>query len=226
MYYYIPIEVKTFSACKDTFKDFIKKIGAKSNTMIFLSEGCYSWLKNNSICFEQKKGKIFKHGTKNNITYIETINIVSSNCSFLKSIICDSYNYNYLNGIPKKIFIVNLENEQLDFFNNISASVIGHPDKALSPVNCIIDSPDLFEDSIVFLNCDSYRRLKNNTSTVSNFQNLERLTWLCDERYPGGDIMLHCLNYGSLYMICSMHFPFFTKDFYFNQAPKAIYFII
>ena len=59
MSYYIPIEVKTFSESKESFRDFIKKISAKGSTMIFLSENCYDWLKSNSMFFEENNRKVF-----------------------------------------------------------------------------------------------------------------------------------------------------------------------
>lgn len=225
MSYTIPIEVKTFSKHKGTFKDFIKKMGTRNNSMIFLSENCYSWLKENSMLFEEKNSKILVQCLNNTRAYIETINIVSSNCSFLKSLLCDEFYYEYLNGIPSKIFVIILEDEKKDSYNNICATVIEPEDTAQSPVNCIMDYPNTFDDSIVFLDKHSYQRLKRNTNTVSNLYNLERLTWLSDERYPGGNIMLHCLNCDSLYAICSMNFPFFHRNFHFDKVPKAIYFI-
>lgn len=226
MSYCIPLEVKVFPNDACSFKDFIKEQNIRNDTMIFLSENCYAWLKNNSIYIEQQVTKVFRQQDKHDDTkaYIETINIVSSNCSFLKNIFSNDYVYEYSNGIPKKVLIIMMENEQKDFKNDISVSVI-EPDEAENPVDCIINNPNLFEDSIVFLNSKSHQKLKRNTNTISNLYCLERLIWTPDDRYPGGDIMLHRLNYESLYMICDMNFPFFTKRFRFSKVPKAIYFI-
>ena len=226
MSYGIPIEIKQFPKDNFSFKDFVKELNVRNDTMIFLSENCYAWLKDTSIYIEQQVTKVFRQQDNHNYTkaYIETINIVSSNCSLLKNIFSNDYNYEYSNGIPKKVIIIMMEDEQSDFNHDISVSVI-EPNKAENPVDCIIDNPDLFEDSIVFLNSKSYEKLKRNTNTISNLYCLERLIWTPDDRYPGGDIMLHCLNFESLYMICDMNFSFFTKRFRFSKVPNAIYFI-
>jgi len=226
MSYSIPIEIKTYESSVDSFKDYIMNLNPKNDTMIFLSEKCYSLLKENSIYLEQKDTKVFKQHNNNSNTksYIETINIDSSNWSFLKNIFSADYHYEYSNGIPKKVVIIISEDEKKHLYDNISVSVI-EPNNVESPVDCIINIPDYFEDSIVFLNVSSYQRLKRNTNIISNYCYLERLIWNADERYPGGEIMLHCVNTSSLYLIYSMNFPFFSKNFSFNKIPMAIYFI-
>jgi len=226
MSYSIPIEFRTLPPGTYYLENFIKKLKLKNDTMVFLSENCYSWLKANSTCMEQPTAKVFmQHDTKDNSkAFIETINVDSSNCSFLKSFLSSTYHYEYTNGIPKKILILLLDNEKNNFHYDIFVSVL-EPDKNESPVECIIDQPALFENSIVFLNSTSYKRLKRNSNTISNIYNFERLIWEPDERYPGGDIMLNCLNLGNLYVICNMSFSFFTKNFSFSSSPKAIYFI-
>lgn len=226
MSYCIPIEVKTLSNTAASFKDFIKRLNARNSSMIFLSESCYSLLKNNSVCIEQKNSKVFSQEDTNKKTksFIETINIDSSNCSFLKSIFSNDYIYEYKNGIPKKILLIITEDEDLHDYQDIFASVIVTNDSE-SSVDCIINNPSAFENSVVFLTSKSYNRLKANTNTISNFYCLERLLWAPDDKYPGGNVMLHCINNASLYLIYHMSFPFFTKNFSFNQIPQSIFFI-
>ena len=226
MLHSIPVEIKIFPKGSSFFKEFFVSLNVTNHTMIFLSENCYDWLKENSIYMENPITKVFRlrDNPNDTATYIETINIVSSNCSFLKNIFSNDYNYDYSNGIPKKIIILSLEDEKSNFDYNISAYNL-ESGKTDNPVNCIIDSPQSFEDSIVFLNSNSYERLEKNTNTISNVFALERLIWSPDNDYPGGNIMLHCLTHKSLYMICDMKFPFFTKSFHFDKVPKLIYFI-
>lgn len=225
MSYLVPIELKVLPKKISTLKDFVKTLNLSNDIMVFLSENCYSWLKKNSTYINNSPSKVFiQYGPSNKRNYIETINIDSSNCSFLKSIFCCNYQYEYSNGIPRKIIMIILENEIKSFSSEISAYVITTPD-AENPVNCIINDSSLFDDSIVFLNSKSYHNLKKNTNTISNNYSFERLTWTPDDTYPGGSIMLDCLNYGSLYMICNMDFPFFSKDFCFDKVPKKIIFI-
>jgi len=222
----VPINVCVLPTKTTNLADFIKELNVQSDTMVFLSENCYSHLKNNSVYIDQKNAKVFRqHDSQNNTkAYIETKNIDSSNCSFLRNIFTNDYIYEYSNGIPSSITMIILEDEIDDFNPSIAASII-ECDKDDSPVNCIINNPSKFEDSIVFLSSSGHEKLKKLTNTVSNVYAIERLVWNADNNYPGGNILLNCLNPDSLYIICNMNFPFFTKNFGFNSIPKAIYFI-
>lgn len=224
MSYSIPISLKVLPKENLCITDFLIQLKVKSNTMIFLSEGCYSCLKLNSTPLERSNVKTFvQYDNSQNVKdFIEIINIDSSNCSFIKSIFSSRLNYQYTNGVPKEIILIELENE---FTKEITANVI-EPEKISSPVDCIIDNPSIFQDSIVFLNSSSYERLKRNTNTISNVSHIERLTWNADNYYPGGSIILHELNYGNLYCINNMSFSFFTQNFAFKELPTTIYFII
>ena len=225
MSYQIPLEIKVFPQNVNSFKDFIKSLNIRNDIMVFLSQGCYSWLKDNSTCINQEDSKVFSQQDNDNITaYISTINIDSSNCSFLKNILSKDYNYDYTNGIPKKVIILMTEYEYANSTQDISVCVIESTNKE-NPVDCIIDNPDLFDNSIIFLTPDSYKSLKKNTNTISNLYSLERLIWAPDDTYPGGDILLHRINCNSLYIIYTMIFPFFKRCFSFKQIPKSIYFI-
>lgn len=226
MSYPVPLEIKVFPQNVSSFKDFIKNLNIRNDIMIFLSQGCYDWLKSTSLCIGQEETKVFRQQDIHNYakSYIETINIDSSNCSFLRSILSKDYNYEYINGIPKKVIMLMSEDEYTDLNIDISVSVI-EATNSESPVNCIIDNPNIFEDSIVFLSASGYERLEKNTNTISNIYSLERLIWEPDDKYPGGHILLHRVNPKSLYIIYAMSFPFFKKSFTFKKIPKHIYFI-
>lgn len=226
MSYAVPLETTIFPQELLSFKDFIKSLNIKNDNLIFLSQGCYNWLKQNSLCITNSETKVFReHNTQTNAkAYIETINIDSSDCSFLKNILSKDYNYEYTNGIPKKVIVLLLENEYVISNEDISACVI-ESNNSENPVDCIIETPDLFEDSIVLLSAAGYKRLKANTNTISNVYSLERLVWEPDYKYPGGNIILHRVTPNSLYIMYSMNFPFFRKSFTFKQLPKHIYFI-
>lgn len=225
MSYSIPLEIKVFPQSISSFKDFVKSLNIRNDIMLFLSQGCYSWIKANSICINQDDSKVFSQQDNDNIiSYISTINIDSSNWSFLKNIISKDYNYEYTNGIPKKVIILMTDFEYEDSSQVTSACAIETSIEE-NPVDCIIDNPDIFDDSIVFLSSIAYKRLKKNTSTISNVYSLERLIWEPDYKYPGGNILLHRVNQNNLYIIYAMHFPFFKKNFAFKQSPKHIYFI-
>lgn len=224
MSYSIPINLKVLPKEILCITDFLMNLKIKSNTMVFLSEGCYSWLKLNSTHLEQSTAKIFLQldNSKSTKDFIEIINIDSSNCSLLKSVFSSRFHYEYTNGVPKEIILITLDNEETI---DINVNII-EPEHNLSPVECIINNPDIFEEAIIFLNATSYERLKRNTNTISNVSHIERLIWNADIFYPGGSIVLHELNYGNLYCLNNMCFSFFTKNFAFKKLPTTIYFII
>ena len=225
MSYSVPTTIYQLPKWCNNLTNFLKRLKIKNNFMILLSENCYSKLKSNSTYVNSKTVKAFLQQTHviNVFDYIEIVNIASSGCCLIKSISSSNLKYKYNVSIPKEIIIIVTE-EEIECTTQIFTNIL-EPDKTESPVDCILDDPDIFKNSIVFFTQDAYIRLRKNTSEFSCYSNIERLIWSCDGNYYGGEITLSSINCNNLYIIIQMYFESLKKTFGFNNLPSTIYFI-
>ncbi len=225
MSYSIPIEMCFLPETSINFSSFLQTLKLKNSYMILLSEKCYSKLKENSTYVNSKYYKAFVQTTNipNSCDYIEISNLVSSNCCLVNSISSSCLRYKCSSCIPKKILIIITEEEKFDYESKPMAIAI-ESDLSESPIDCIINSPNLFDNCIAFLTENAYNRLRKNTNSLSCYLNVERLIWCSDENYYGGDITLQNINC-TLSIISHIYFEEVKKTFHTQNLPSKIYFI-
>lgn len=212
----------------EDFKDIdFNALHLSNSSMIFISKSCYDnlFIKHHHI---EKTGmsenKFLFRNTSNVCPFsTSTKDIPTTDWHLLTQLFFKDIEY-HLNGddITEVLFIYyegELDEKKCSIFFIITSEFE-------NPINFIMHDFPQFENSMFFLNKDTYQKLKKTTTTISSYKGFERLNWQSDNDYSGGHIMLNTMSNENLYLIENIKFPSFSNTFLTTGIPDTLYFII
>ncbi len=225
----IPVSIFNLSQNYSTLFDFFSSIKLKDEDMVFFSKSCYDVIKEKSKIVSET---IMPVSSKNFYNFIEEtkkhenyslIPMFSGEWYYLEYYSHDSTYFSNYHKLPESIKLVMLENEFVKKDIQVKI-VVSSPDE--SPVDFILNDHNPYKNSFLILTENAVLSLSKSTNLISQYRGICRLSWDCDDSYPGANITLKALVTRYHYLIEYMQFESFDKAFSIKGLPDSIIFVV